>query len=131
MRIMLDTNILLSALVFNSEKLSKILEYVAEKNTLVLCSYVIDEFNIVIMRKSLKYKKVLDSFLSKLSFEMVYTPEWQENMPDIRDVKDRPILASAIISDVDILLTGDKDFTSLKIERPEILTPSEFAEQYM
>jgi len=130
MRIMIDTNILLSALVFNSTRLSGLLEYVAENHTLILCSYVIEEFNAVVTRKSLKYEKVLDGFLSKLSFEMVYTPEWKEYMPRIRDVKDRPILASAIVSDVDILITGDKDFSDIEIERPEILIPSEFLEQY-
>jgi len=39
-------------------------------------------------------------------------------------------LVSTIVSDVDILITGDKDFTVLEIERPEILSPSEFSERY-
>ena len=44
----------------------------------------------------------------------------------IRDPKDEKILYSAITADVDVLITGDKDFTELEIERPEILIPSEF-----
>ena len=36
----------------------------------------------------------------------------------IRDAKDQPILNAAIVFDVDIVLTGDKDFLSLEIERP-------------
>jgi len=126
MRIMIDTNIILSALVFKSEKMADLIEYIAEKYTLVICSYVIEEFNNVVIRKSLKYKNVIDIFLSKLSFEMAYTPEWNDNMPNIRDEKDKPVLASAITADVDILITGDKDFSCVEIERPEILTPSEF-----
>lgn len=27
---------------------------------------------------------------------------------------------------MDILITGDKDFTDIEIEKPEILTPSDF-----
>ena len=130
MRIMTDTNILLSALVFNSAKMADLIEYVAEKHTLVICSYVIDEFRDIVTRKSSTYKQGLDVFLSKLSFEMAYTPAWQSNMPDIRDEKDKPVLASAITADVDILITGDKDFSEVEIERPEILTPSVFWERY-
>jgi predicted nucleic acid-binding protein len=51
-------------------------------------------------------------------------------MPDIRDEKDKPLLAAAILSDVDILISGDKDFHCVDIERPEILKPSEFLERY-
>jgi predicted nucleic acid-binding protein len=79
---------------------------------------------------SRKYKAILDSFLLKMSFEMVYTPEWQHNMPNIRDEKDKPVLASAIIADVDVLITGDKDFYDVEIERPEILSPAGFWEKY-
>jgi putative PIN family toxin of toxin-antitoxin system len=127
---MIDTNILLSALVFKSVKMADLLEYVAEKYTLVLCSYVIAEANTVITRKSSKYQAVLDYFLLKMSFEMAYTSSWQPNMPDIRDEKDKPILASAIVADVDVLITGDKDFYDVDIERPEILSPADFLEKY-
>lgn len=44
---------------------------------------------------------------------------------------DYPVLYTAIIEDVDILVTGDKDFSNVQIEKPEILTPGEFAEKYV
>ncbi len=44
----------------------------------------------------------------------------------IRDMMDRPILRSAIVSDVDIILTGDKDFLESGIDRPRMMTPSDF-----
>jgi len=127
---MIDTNILLSALVFGSAKMADLIDFVAEKHTLILSSYIIDEAYTIITRKSSKYKPVLDSFLSKMSFEMAYTPAWQSYMPDIRDEKDKPVLASAIVADVDILITGDKDFAGVDIERPELLTPAVFLERY-
>jgi predicted nucleic acid-binding protein len=48
----------------------------------------------------------------------------------IRDEKDYPILYTAIIEDVDILITGDKDFLNIDVEKPEILTPAQFLEKY-
>jgi len=49
---------------------------------------------------------------------------------EIRDEKDYMVLHTAILADVDILITGDKDFEDIKIERPEILTPKRFLEKY-
>jgi hypothetical protein len=59
-----------------------------------------------------------------LSYEIDYTPtEIDEDIyPKIRDKKDYPILASAIIADVDVFITGDKDFGGLDLEHPEIMT---------
>ena len=67
-----------------------------------------------------------------MSFEYVYTPdEIDREMFMIRDVKDYPVLYTAVIEDVDILITGDKDFADINIEKPEILTPTEFVEKYL
>ena len=46
----------------------------------------------------------------------------------IRDAKDQPILNAAIVADVDVILTGDKDFLSLDMEHPKCLTVAEFLE---
>jgi putative PIN family toxin of toxin-antitoxin system len=128
---MIDTNILLSALVFRSIKMAHLLEKVAEEHTMVICSHVIDEFRSVVTRKAPKYSHAVDTFFANLSYEMAYTPKWHGKMPNIRDDKDKPILAAAIISDVDIFITGDKDFTEgVDIERPEILTPNQFIQKY-
>jgi predicted nucleic acid-binding protein len=48
----------------------------------------------------------------------------------MRDDFDIPVLASAILEDVDLLISGDKDFSSVDVEKPEILTPSEFLNIY-
>lgn len=44
----------------------------------------------------------------------------------IRDVMDRPILRAAINADVDVLLTGDKDFLESDVIKPKIMTAAEF-----
>ena len=45
-------------------------------------------------------------------------------------MKDYPVLYTAIHEDVDILISGDKDFAEIYLERPEILTPAQFMEKY-
>jgi predicted nucleic acid-binding protein len=49
----------------------------------------------------------------------------------IRDKKDYPVLYTAIIEDVDVLITGDKDFGSIEIETPDVVTPARFMEKYL
>lgn len=62
---------------------------------------------------------------------MVYTPEYPDKgLADIRDEKDYPILYSAIVENVDILLTGDADFKAVAIGHPEILSPDELLKKY-
>ena len=130
MRIMLDTNVLISMLVFKS--FNAVIDKITQKHSIVLCSYVIDELHEVIERKFPNKQKDIEEFLMKLPFELVYTPKTIEehDLFKIRDVDDEKVLYSAIIADVDILLTGDKDFSDIEIEKPEILTPSAFLEKY-
>ena len=35
-----------------------------------------------------------------------------------------------MIADVDVLITGDKDFYEVDIDRPEILSPGDFISNY-
>ena len=41
-----------------------------------------------------------------------------------------PVLVSAIIADVDLIITGDKDLFAVDIERPKVIKAIEFLEQY-
>ena len=132
MRIMLDTNVLISAILFRSENLSRLIEKVVEEYTLVLSTYVVDELKTVVDRKFPSKMIAIERFLTALSYELAYSPENYDGTPlfEIRDDKDYMVLHTAIIADVDILITGDKDFKDIEIERPEIVTPKEFLDKY-
>ena len=132
MRIMLDTNVLVSAFIFKGETISKLIDIFTDYHTIVLSSHVLNELTGVVKEKFPPKIAALDSFLSNLPFEFVYTPNIidKNKYPPMRDIDDLPVLASAIMEDVDILLTGDKDFADLVMERPKILTPAQFVEQF-
>ena len=63
---------------------------------------------------------------------MVYTPRklGLQELNIMRDIKDSPILATARMENIDVFITGDKDFHVLDIEEPEILTITDFLEKY-
>lgn len=132
MRVMLDTNILISIAIFNSNKLKELLIKICDNHTLVLSSYIIEELEEVVNRKFPNKKMSLRKFLYQLPYELNYTPLDVINNSEIeiRDPKDLPILNSAIVSDVDIFITGDKDFEEVQIEKPVIMTAIEFLEKY-
>lgn len=131
MRIMLDTNILISAFIFKSKKMNELIELLSNEHKIVIASYCVEEMKELIKRKFKVELKVLENFLETFPFELVYSPiQVEERKFEIRDEEDYIILYTAIIEDVDILITGDKDFKEVKVEKPEILTASEFMEKY-
>lgn len=131
MRIMLDTNVLISALLFPGSKMDLLMNCIFTQHQLVLSSYVVEELKSVVTRKFPNKEQVINKLLIAMSYEFVYTPnDLEDGLFDIRDMKDYPVLYTAIIEDIDILITGDKDFNDLDIENPEIMTPTEFITRY-
>lgn len=131
MRIMIDTNILVSAILFSSTQMNELIRVINNKHKLILSSFVIDELVGVVDRKFKGKEKAVAQFLSKFPYEMVYSPkETEPGLFIIRDEKDYPVLYTAIMEDVDILITGDKDFFGIDIEKPEILTPAQFLDKF-
>ncbi|MDO4379938.1 MAG: putative toxin-antitoxin system toxin component, PIN family [Clostridia bacterium] len=126
MRILIDTNILFSALLFPKSKPAYALLYAANNHQIVLTDRNIFELREIIKRKKPTLLSAAEIFLAQLSFELI--PAVEDTAKTIRDVKDQPILNGAIIADVDIILTGDKDFLSLNLDRPKCMTAAEFLE---
>ena len=132
MRIMLDTNVLISAILFPGDKINNMMNYIFLRHQLVLSSYVVEELKSVVRRKFPKKEPVIEKLLLMMSYEYVYTPDdMKENLFSIRDVKDYPVLYTAIIEDIDILITGDRDFENIIIDKPLIMTPKEFSDKYI
>ena len=132
MRVMIDTNVFISAAVFSSSHMLQLIDEISENHTIVLSTYIVDELKRVTREKFPDRVDTVERFLHELPFELAYTPEKIDTSkyPEIRDIKDLPVLVSALKEDVDVLLSGDIDFSPLDMERPEILTPRAFIELY-
>ncbi len=132
MRIMLDTNVMISALLFPRERINSMMEYIFLNHQLVLSSYVVEELKKVVRVKFPNKIDVINKLLVSMSYEYVYTPDKYENdLFKIRDEKDYPVLYTALVENIAILITGDKDFVGINMDRPEIMTPAEFIERYV
>ena len=127
MRILFDTNILFSALLFPHSKPAQALLYAVDNHEIVLCDRNITELRDILRRKAPKYLPDAEVLIAELPYELIPAVDHAEKL--IRDAKDQPILNAASVADVDVILTGDKDFLSLKMEHPRCLTVAEFLEE--
>ena len=131
MKVMLDTNILISAFVFKSKKMNELIYKLSKEHEIIICSYTAQELKKLIDTKFKVSQKDLDEFLKIFPFNLVYSPTSVDNkLFNIRDKDDYIILHTAIIEDVDIFITGDKDFDDIDIDKPEIMNATEFLEKY-
>ena len=129
---MLDTNVLISYAVFGSATIGRVIADVVLNHELVLSTYVIEEFRKVVARRWPDKSGSVEKFLRRASFETVVTPlNMEEGLFDIRDEFDYPVLYSAIVGFADVLVTGDKDFSDVGVDSPEIVTPAEYVAIYI
>ena len=130
MRVFVDTNVIISAMLFPNGKVAIVFSHLLEKHTVIISSYTKEECKEVFEKKFPEKLKQLEIFFDGINFEEFATPNKidENKYPKIRDVKDLPVLVSAILSDSDILLTGDKDFEDLKIDKPLIFSPAKYFE---
>ena len=127
MRILVDTNILFSALLFPHSKPAQVLLYAVDHHEIVLCDRNITELRDILKRKAPKYLPDAEVLIAELPYELIPAVDHAEKL--IRDAKDQPILNAAIVADVDAILTGDRDFLSLEMEHPRCLTAAQFLEE--
>jgi len=118
MRIMLDTNIIVSGLAFpgNERELLNAIYY--NSATLILSEFVALETNVVMKRKFPGKERIFEDFLSLVQLEIAAMPpkgKIDEAALIIRDQKDAVVLATAIEVMPDIFVSGDLDFHTSKI----------------
>ena len=129
MKVFADTNFLVSA--FATRGLSAdVIQLIMADHELIIGEFVLIELRRVLVSK-LKVPESIaldtENLLRQNSIEPV--PDTKSKIK-VRDEDDRWVLQSAINSDADILITGDKDLLVIsdQIEKPKILTPRQFWE---
>jgi predicted nucleic acid-binding protein len=100
---MLDTNVLISMILFPGKRFAQLIEHITREHTLILSSFVVDELLAVAEKKFPSQKDAVDRFLSRMAYELVYTPQkMQGGLFDIRDRDDYPVLYTAIMENADV-----------------------------
>jgi len=117
-RVFLDTNILISGIVFAGNE-RKLLEAMIDgKFVMMLSSDVVDEAKEALGRKFPKQAVLFPLFLRMVKHEEISRRAYKRSVGRyvelIGDRTDAPILAAAVVSKADYLATGDKELLALK-----------------
>jgi len=132
MRIMIDANVIVSAILFPQSIVSEIIKHIILYNKLTLSQYTIDEVKEVFYRKFPHRVNEMEKFIKNLPYELFMKKQIKRKIyPKIRDLDDLPVLINAIQSDVDLFITGDKDFNDIIIKKPKIMDPRKYFNKYM
>ncbi len=133
MRLVFDTNIIISAMLFEGSKPSKAFGVGIKQGVILFSSSTLSELEDVLWRK--KFDPYISheerkQFLS--SFILHSTPvEINETITECRDSKDNKFLELAVCGKADFIISGDKDLLILNPFRNiQILTPHNFINLY-
>lgn len=133
LRVVLDTNVLLSGIAYPASVPGKIMSAWRHGSVDVLLSvYILDELRRVLPRLTSRHGLTLaeiEDLVDALSLQAEIIEPLPSVEPDLRDADDLPVLGTLLAalkaSDVDYLITGDKDLLVMG-ERYPIVTPANF-----
>jgi len=123
-KVLIDSNVLISAVYNPSSKPARAVRDVCENHELLLCDNIVEECYDVIGRKFPQHIPVLDELLATLRYSSIVAP--RSSSVQIEDSRDAPILDAAVIGNADIIISGDNHFLSLELGRPKVLTPAQY-----
>ncbi|HIH19766.1 TPA: putative toxin-antitoxin system toxin component, PIN family [Candidatus Micrarchaeota archaeon] len=132
-RLLLDTNVIVSGLFFPGRERKLLGLITGGTAILILPESVLIECLEIAKRKFAGESNVSDSLLGALveGAEIMRLDQYSDGVADakkmIRDEKDAPILAAALQSKPDFLISGDTDFLVLRGKFDfKIVSPKEF-----
>ena len=136
MRIVLDTNVLVSALLTGDGHSARIFRSVCEGSlTLVLSEPLLAELHDVLCYPKIKRRLEARSidvvrYVELLRFIAMFVGTNVATVPAVRDPDDRELLAALLQRPADWLITGDQDLLALSADHP-MLGPAEFVERFL
>lgn len=129
LRVVLDTNVLLSGIAYPGSIPGKIMAAWRHGSVDVLLStFILDELRRVLPRLASRHglsPAEVDDLIDILSIQAELVDPLPANESALRDPNDLPVLGSLLAAHADYLVTGDKDLLALA-ERFPIITPAQF-----
>lgn len=126
MRIIFDTNVLISAFIATGTS-KDVFEYAVENHEVIASSYILKELKRNLTQKlgfSHKEYKEIEAFLAET---ILILSEKTYKIQDFSDKKDIPILNLCDSAQASLLVTGDKQLLRLrKTGSTKIISPSDF-----
>ncbi|MCW7494806.1 putative toxin-antitoxin system toxin component, PIN family [Leptospira sp. 2 VSF19] len=129
LKVLLDTNIYISAILFNGKPKLVLQDLIDEAFVGYISNEILDEIEETLTKPKFKLPK---DFIQFTIEEIRNVTAIIKNKPlkdylNLRDRDDFHILETAFSANVDFIITGDKDLLTLeKIKSLKIITPDEY-----
>ena len=133
MRIVIDTNVLVSAALFEKSVPRKALTHTMALHTPLISRELVREYERIMVSSKFDTNVPRNK---RTTFLIRYvkgadTVEISGALQVCRDPRDNMVIETAIEGSADVLITGDMDIISLRpLSGVEIVTPSEFVAKY-
>ena len=133
MKILIDSSTLYSAIAHDG-KVSNSLDLLIEEHTIVVSDYIVEELKRN-LRKNVSRERedeavdLIEDLVSNCHVKKKddYLKNLQRAEKKISK-KDAPILACGMLSDIDYLVSSDKEFFEIESDKVSILSPNEIDE---
>ena len=126
MRILLDTNVLIAALIARGV-CHELLEHCARRHKLVTSDFILDEVRDKLIQKFKYTSEVAEEAARLLRSRMEVVTPASLDAPVCRDADDDNILATASTGNCEFIVTGDKDLLVLQaFGEVKIVGPGDF-----
>lgn len=126
-RAVLDTNVLISALVFGGIP-RQVTDLVAKKTFRpVMSEEILSELRRVIITRFTEYAQLIENYEKLLRRYAIWIPLGSKTVTASRDPDDNKVIETAVIARCQYIVSGDKDMLVLEsYEGIEIVRPAEF-----
>ena len=132
MRVLVDTNVLLSAALRDGLP-ERVVRHIALEDSFhwIVTQAILEEYKGVISRpKFALHAGILAEWTALLELRTILVSDPPSAVDFPRDPKDAIFLAAAIAAGADLLITGDADLLQARIET-RIITPAMFAHDFL
>lgn len=119
MRILADTNVLVSALATRGLS-ADLVQLIIAEHELLCADVVLVELERILTRKLKVPQTTVDQHIAALRRHTTIPAPPTRGAYSVRDPDDDLVLASAILGNADILVTGDKDLLAMKEDVNEV-----------
>lgn len=133
MRIFIDSNVLISGVVFDRNELELMIESVEHGYQLYISDHIMEECTRVFLKKFPNYLSLFNSFIQTAGFNVVAKKKYSRDIQkfkDIRDKYDAHVVACARKMKCHYIITGDKDILDYSIKDMKVMNSSSFIEMF-
>ena len=131
-KIFIDTNILISAIVFDKKELELLIRCASEGDKIYISEHIMEEATRVFMKKFQEYIEIFEKFIDISEIEIINKKLYEKRIKkfdDIRDKYDAHVIACAEASKCKFIITGDKDILDYRHKTIKIMRSTHYLKQ--